>query len=175
MRGQTALIKSVETIINIFAIKEGLIETHVNNFKVRMTKPVTSEDTRRDELLSNKIRNVGDLLNLINDKEMVDTLPRLKIIAQLMVDYLSQQDIADVLNEIIEKKEIEEEDTEGNPEDEGGSFDDISASGGPMGGPPAPSLGGEPSMDEPEAPELPDLCGGEDEVDLSEIEGQDLL
>ncbi|WP_304393065.1 portal protein [uncultured Clostridium sp.] len=179
MRGQTALIKAVETLINIFAIKEGLTLTHVNNFTVRMVKPVTSEDTRRDELLSNKIRNVGDLLNLINDKEMVDTLPRLKIIAQLMVDYLSQQDIADVLNEIIEQKETEEEELEENPENEG-SFDNISTSGGgiskpPLGGMPGGSDNAPPSLETDNAPEeTPDL-NTSDDIDLSNIEGQDLL
>lgn len=179
MRGQTALIKAVETLINIFAIKEGLTLTHVNNFTVRMVKPVTSEDTRRDELLSNKIRNVGDLLNLINDKEMVDTLPRLKIIAQLMVDYLSQQDIADVLNEIIEQKETEEEELGENPENEG-SFDNISTSGGgiskpPLGGMPGGNDNAPPSLETDNTPEeAPDL-NTSDDIDLSNIEGQDLL
>lgn len=179
MRGQTALIKAVETLINIFAIKEGLTLTHVNNFTVRMVKPVTSEDTRRDELLSNKIRNVGDLLNLINDKEMVDTLPRLKIIAQLMVDYLSQQDIADILNDIIDKKEAEEEEAEENPENEG-SFDNISTSGGgiskpPLGGMPGGNDNTPPSLETDNTPEeTPDL-NTSDDIDLSNIEGQDLL
>lgn len=177
MRGQTAIIKGVETLINIFAIKEGLALTHVNNFTVRMVKPVTSEDTRRDELLSNKIRNVGDLLNLINDKEMVDTVPRLKIIAQLMVDYLSQQEIADILNEVLEEKEEELEELKENPESEG-SFDNISTSGGGMSKPP---LGGMPDTGESTPPSLetdaeptPDLETSDD-IDLSSIEGQDLV
>lgn len=181
VRGQTAIISAVTTLINIFALREGLAETHVNNFIVRMVKPVTSEDTRRDELLSSKIRNVGDLLNLINDKEMVDTLPRLKIIAQLMVDYLSQQEIADVLNEIIEQKETEVEETE---DAEGGTFDNVSTSGGPM-EPPKPMGGDEgPDLDtDLGEPNMPDLDNSEssvganasDEIDLSSIEGQDLL
>lgn len=177
MRGQTAIIKGVETLINIFAIKEGLALTHVNNFTVRMVKPVTSEDTRRDELLSNKIRNVGDLLNLINDKEMVDTVSRLKIIAQLMVDYLSQQEIADILNEVLEEKEEELEELKENPESEG-SFDNISTSGGGMSKPP---LGGMPDTGESTPPSLetdtepaPDLETSDD-IDLSSIEGQDLV
>lgn len=181
VRGQTAIISGITTLINIFALREGLAETHVNNFIVRMVRPVTSEDTRRDELLSSKIRNVGDLLNLINDKEMVGMLPRLKIIAQLMVDYLSQQDIADILNEIIEQKEAEVEDSE--PTDEEGTFDDISTSGGPA-SPPKP-MGGSKGPDADfgtSEPNVPDLgnesnvgANASDEIDLSSIEGQDLL
>lgn len=183
VRGQTALISAITTLINIFALREGLADTHVNNFTVRMVKPVTSEDTRRDELLSNKIRNVGDLLNLINDKEMVDTLPRLKIIAQLMVDYLSQQEIADVLNEIIEQKETEVEE---EPDDENeGSFDNVSTHGAPSGGLGGPKPSNTPDLDdfedltdtEPNTPDLETNAGtsASDEVDLSSIEGQDLL
>lgn len=185
MRGQNAIIQAVTTLINIFALREGLAETHVNNFIVRMVKPVTSEDTRRDELLASKIRNVGDLLNLINDKEMVDMLPRLKIIAQLMVDYLSQQDIADVLNDIIAEKEEEKEngEQEGNEE---GSFDNVSTSGPSGGGrtaPPLGHLGGDTEEKptdlggtEPSDNEAPDLdAGASDDIDISNIEGQDLL
>lgn len=185
MRGQNAIIQAVTTLINIFALREGLAETHVNNFIVRMVKPVTSEDTRRDELLASKIRNVGDLLNLINDKEMVDMLPRLKIIAQLMVDYLSQQDIADVLNDIIAEKEEEKEngEQEGNEE---GSFDNVSTSGPSGGGrtaPPLGHLGGDTEEKptdlggtEPSDNEAPDLdVGASDDIDISNIEGQDLL
>lgn len=180
VRGQTAIISGITTLINIFALREGLAETHVNNFIVRMVKPVTSEDTRRDELLSSKIRNVGDLLNLINDKEMVDTLPRLKIIAQLMIDYLSQQEIADVLNEIIEQKETEVEEIE----DAEGTFDNVSTSGGPaeppkpMGGDEGPDLDmdlGEPNMPDLDSSESSVGANASDEIDLSSIEGQDLL
>lgn len=180
VRGQTAIISGITTLINIFALREGLAETHVNNFIVRMVKPVTSEDTRRDELLSSKIRNVGDLLNLINDKEMVDTLPRLKIIAQLMVDYLSQQEIADVLNKIIEQKETEVEEIE----DAEGTFDNVSTSGGPaeppkpMGGDEGPDLDmdlGEPNMPDLDSSESSVGANASDEIDLSSIEGQDLL
>lgn len=187
-RGQSAIIAAITTLINIFALREGLAETHVNNFTVRMVKPITSEDTRRDELLSSKIRNVGDILNLINDKEMVDTLPRLKIIAQLMVDYLSQQEIADILNEIIEEKEAEGE--EMVDENEDGSFGNVSTSGptsrGPMGGPfnlmnkesNTPDL--DIDLGEENAPDFDDTesnvgAGSSDEIDLSTIEGQDLL
>lgn len=185
MRGQNAIIQAVTTLINIFALREGLAATHVNNFIVRMVKPVTSEDTRRDELLSSKIRNVGDLLNLISDKDMVDTIPRLKIIAQLMVDYLSQQDIADVLNDIIVEKE-EEKENEEQGGDEEGSFDNVSTSG-PSGrtAPPLGHLDGggseeKPSdlgnNEEPKDTEAPDLdVEASDEIDISNIEGQDLL
>lgn len=187
-RGQSAIIAAITTLINIFALREGLAETHVNNFTVRMVKPITSEDTRRDELLSSKIRNVGDILNLINDKEMVDTLPRLKIIAQLMVDYLSQQEIADILNEIIEEKEAEGE--EMVDENEDGSFGNVSTSGpmggGPKGGPfnPMNKESNTPDLDidlgEENAPDFDDTesnvgAGSSDEIDLSTIEGQDLL
>lgn len=189
VRGQTALTSGITTLINIFALKEGLAVTHVNNFRVRMVKPVTSEDTRRDDLLSNKIRNVSDLLNLLNDKDIIDPVSRLKIIANLMVDYLSQQDIADVLNEILEAQEAKVEDTD--EEDGDDTFDDITTHGGSgssLREPPpsegAPSKTNSPDLDtdtdnetEPNTPDLESNvgAGSTDDIDLSEIEGKDLL
>lgn len=112
---------------------------------------------------------------------MVDTLPRLRIIAQLMVDYLSQQEIADILNEIIEQKETEVDEEETDTE---GTFDSISTSGGgmsgpkPMGNEKGPDLDsglGEPNMPDLDNSESDVSAGSSDEIDLSSIEGEDLL
>lgn len=192
LRGQVALIKAIETIINIFAIREGLEDTHVNNFSVRMVKPVTSEDTRRDELLSSKIRNVGDLLDLINDKDVIDDTSRLKVIAQLMVNYLSQQEIADVLNEILEERIKAEE--EQKLEDIKSEHEKSTLGSGIRGGadhhdldrgadtdidiniPSMPNVDIDNEEPEETGVEEPNLGGNApDEVDLSTIEGQDLL
>ena len=60
-RGQIALCSGLKTLINIFALADGLGDKVVNNFEVKLTPIITVEDNRRDELMQTKIRNVNDI------------------------------------------------------------------------------------------------------------------
>lgn len=109
-RGQTALCAGLKTLINIFALGDGLGAKVVNNFDVRLTPIITIEDNRRDELMQTKIRNVNDILSLMNNIEAIDETTKLNMIIQWLSNYLNQQDIVDILNERI--KELNNEEAE---------------------------------------------------------------
>ena len=77
-RGQVAIQSAMKTLINIFALADGLGDKIVNNFEVKLTPIITVEDNRRDELMQTKIRNVNDILSLFNNLETVDEDTKLK-------------------------------------------------------------------------------------------------
>lgn len=106
-RTQVAIQSGIKTLINIFALSDGLQDV-VNNFEVRLTPIITVEDNRRDELLQNKIRNVNDTLSLFNDIDTIDEDTKLKMIIEWLSKYLNQQDIVDIINQKLKELETEE-------------------------------------------------------------------
>lgn len=134
-RIQIALQSGIETLLNVFAIAEG-VEQHVGKFNVKLTPIITVEDNRRDELLQNKIRNVNDMLSIIDDREQIDEDTKLKLIINWLGKYLNQQDIVAIIDECIkeseqkEKEETQEEQEESigideDFEDEDMDFDEV--------------------------------------------------
>ena len=109
-RGQIAIISGLKTLINIFALGDGLGSKVVNNFRVKLTPIITVEDNRRDELLQTKIRNVNDILSLMNNMDNVDEAVKLDMIIQWLSTYLNQQDIVDILNEHLKELDIKKTD-----------------------------------------------------------------
>ena len=175
-RGQVAIQSAMKTLINIFALAEGLGEKVVNNFEVRLTPIITVEDNRRDELLQNKIRNVSDMLGLVQNIEAIDDTTKLSMIIEWLGSYLNQQDIVDIIDERL--KELENNDE--TPDDLDNNKDvEIER---PMGGGASlsrPSLdinvnGPEEAEETPEPEEVtqPELAP---QVDLASIEGEDLI
>ena len=181
-RIQLALISGIQTLVNIFALSEGLGEKIIGNFDIKLTPIITVEDNRRDELLQNKIRNVSDMISLVQNIEAIDDTTKLNMIIEWLGSYLNQQDIVDILNERI--KELEEEGENPDELDDGEDEPTHSLGGGapsrPMGG---PSLGNfdneEPDIETPEepseGPEEPASPELAPQVDLADIEGQDLV
>ena len=108
-RGQQALIAGYTDLVNIFALAEGMGETVVNNFKLRLTPIITVEDTRRDELLDQKIRNSSSLMELIDNIDGLETETKLEIILNWLSSYLGQQDAADIIRTQFEEDEASEE------------------------------------------------------------------
>lgn len=181
-RGQVAICSGIKNLINIFAISDGLSNKVIGNFEVKLTPIVTVEDNRRDELMQNKIRNVNDILSLFNNLDIVDETTKLDMIIKWLGSYLNQQDIVDIINERL--KELD--DTEDSEEDKPDSADD--AKFNMSSGNSTPSninniniADTENENDEVidnadtniETPE-PELNISND-IDLSSIEGQDLL
>lgn len=132
-RGQVAIQSAMKTLINIFALADGLGDKIVNNFDVKLTPIITVEDNRRDELLQTKIRNVNDIMSLLGNIESIDDDTKLKMLIEWLSKYLNQQDIVDILDEHI--KEIEKAEKEGEtiPEnaDENADEEFKMSSGGP--------------------------------------------
>lgn len=108
-RIQIALQTGIETLLNIFAISEGLTQ-HVGKFNVKLTPIITVEDNRRDELLQNKIRNVNDMVSLVDGIEKVDEDTKLQMLIEWLSKYLNQQDIVDIIDKHL--KELDKEETE---------------------------------------------------------------
>lgn len=185
-RGQLALCSAIKNLINIFALSEGLGAQVVNNFEVKLTPIITVEDNRRDELLQNKIRNVNDMLSLVDNMESITETTKLEMIIQWLSSYLNQQDIVDIINKAIKDIENKEEDEESSS-DIDNEDNDIS-SGPSFGSSPSfgdfdndsnmPDFDEEPTGDEIEDNEedntnnTPELSN---QTNLSDIEGEDLL
>lgn len=176
-RVQVALCSAIKTLVNIFALSEGLGDKVVNNFDIRLTPIITVEDNRRDELLQNKIRNVNDMLSLVQNIEAIDDTTKLDMIIEWLGSYLNQQDIVDILNERI--NEIEDEGKDVDDSDDGEDVPMRPSGGGGSASHSSPTINinnapeSEPeSAVETEPVEEPELAP---QVDLAGIEGQDLV
>ena len=180
-RGQIALCSGLKTLINIFALADGLGDKVVNNFEVKLTPIITVEDNRRDELMQTKIRNVNDIMALFNNIEQVDEDTKLDMLTNWLSSYLNQQDVVDIINQTLKEKEKEENE---NVENDGDDFE-MSAGGGSSSMPPVGNLGNTNEKESPEIPtdttepttetepeSTPELAP---QVDLADVEGQNLL
>ena len=185
-RIQVALQTGIETLLNIFALAEGL-KKHVGKFSVKLTPIITVEDNRRDELLQNKIRNVNDMLSLVDNMEQIDDTTKLNMLIEWLSKYLNQQDIVEIINNRL--KELDKEETEKTQDeheqqidgDTGSDFNNSSFGG------PSPSFGGpdfdkdfdeetnnteELNTEETSEDNTPQLA---DQENLADIEGEDLV
>ena len=180
-RGQIALCSGLKTLINIFALADGLGDKVVNNFEVKLTPIITIKENRRNELMQTKIRNVNDIMALFNNIEQVDEDTKLEMLTNWLSSYLNQQDVVDIINQTLKEKEKEDQE---NIEDDGDDFE-MSAGGGSSSMPPRGNLGntneGEPleiptdttePTTETEPESTPELAP---QVDLADVEGQNLL
>lgn len=186
-RGQVAICSAMKTLINIFALGDGLGEKIVNNFEVKLTPIITVEDNRRDELLQNKIRNVNDMLALLSNIEAIDDDTKLTMIIDWLGSYLNQQDIVNILNERI--KELENEEDSIDEKSDNDKENDIPMSGANV-PPSAPPMRHNFNDNEDEEVNIPTENNTETEtntdtetetpeiapqVDLASIEGEDLI
>lgn len=186
-RGQVAICSGIKTLINIFAIGDGLGSKIVNNFEVRLTPLITVEDNRRDELLQNKIRNVNDILALFNDIDKVDETVKLDMILEWLGSYLNQQEIVNIIDQLL--KDMEKEANEQATDDAEDALDGDGSNFTPSGGGTGPSSFGGPRMprDTEEETDASDVSDVEPpaverptpevapQVDLADIEGEDLV
>ena len=174
-RGQIPLANGIRDLINIFALSENNNKA-VNNFEVKLTPIITIEDNRRDELLQNKIRNVDDLLKLIDGLEEIPAEARLDALLEWMSKYLNQQTAVDIIKKALQEQEQDEQDDniDQQLEDANADFehDDFNI----------PSSfdndNNEETLEEPdlgpggEMEEEPELS---DQENIADIEGEDLL
>ena len=95
-RVQTAYTQGITNLINIFAIRKGLLD-YVNAFRVRMLSPSTIEDNDRDEQLSNRVDVLGNILNLIESDDMYSKETYKEVISTMMSSYLNKPEISKIL------------------------------------------------------------------------------
>lgn len=108
-----ALVKMVTDCINLLLIDKGF-PNMINNFVIKMERTVTQKDIDDKSDFSNSLRNISDIMNVLTDLE--DKEARLKCIKALLGDVLGNQEINNILQEEIEKLDVEKKDGE-NPEE----------------------------------------------------------
>jgi hypothetical protein len=105
-RIQNTMIQMITDMINLMLLDKGL-DSYVNKFTIKMQPPTTSEERDRRENLSNKIGVVNDIMSLLTDVE--DTVAKLKILKALLSGVLTDEEVINILQEVIEKLEADEE------------------------------------------------------------------
>lgn len=107
MRIQTAYIRGITNLLNIFAMDKGL--DYVNKFKVRMVSPSTVEDSERDEQLNDRINQTRDILDLTDIAEVTQGTKN-KVLVKLLKDFVNVPDVADLVSKDLEQQDTDEED-----------------------------------------------------------------
>ena len=105
-RIQNTIIQAITDAINLMLIDKGLV-SYVNEFTIKMLPPTTQEEIDRQENSSNKIQLVSDVMNMLTDVE--DTASRLKILKNLLANVVNDSDITNIIQEQIDKMELEQE------------------------------------------------------------------
>lgn len=145
-------INTVKNLVDIFIIDDGLKDTHLGNFEVRMTPLVTVEDVRRDEVFGQRIDSINNFMSLLDtvgeDEEgapIINTTKKKEILTYFVNNYLSRPEIAKIIDE--EEESEEEENLIGGSSDSGDSGFDFSGSSGGgfdnFGDSEMPEIGGE--------------------------------
>jgi len=150
MRIQTAYIRAITTLLNLFFIDKKL--DYVNKFTVRMTSPATQDDADRVSTLGSTVDLISSIMSLM---ESLQGETQKKILNNLVAEMLKMPEIA----QMIEEDKTPSEDIEVNGE-----------SGGFGGG---PDSGGMPESPEGEGADMTDLLGNEEESGGEEGEGSE--
>lgn len=93
-RIQTAYIRAITTILNLFFIDKKL--DYVNKFQVRMTSPSTQEDLSRNELINGNIDLISSIMSLM---ESLEGSTQKKILENLVSEILKMPEIANFIKE----------------------------------------------------------------------------
>ena len=96
MRIQNAYISGITNLLNLYFLDKGL--DYINNFTLKMVSPATIEDTERDEMISNRLNQARDILDLLDGK--VDSKTILKVTDWLFGTFLNLSDISKIISEV---------------------------------------------------------------------------
>ena len=175
-RIQNALTNGITDLVNIFALAEGVGEKIIGKFKIKLTPIITVEDTRRDELLSTKIRNVSEIMNLFSGMdEKLDEDTKIQMLTNWLSNYLNQQDIVDIIDSTLKETEKEEQESDSDDKsNESFEDEDIDINIDTFGDSSLPDTDFEMSNSIPQKSPSENLETAEN-IDTSEIEGEDLL
>ena len=149
MRIQNAYISGITNLLNLYFLDKGL--DYINNFTLKMVSPATIEDTERDEMISNRLNQARDILDLLDGK--VDEKTILKVTDWLFGTFLNLSDISKIISEVRGKEKFRNS-------NKGRSDMDININGD-FGSSPDDGFGGDFGGDFGNDFESPDM-GGED-------------
>lgn len=102
MRIQNAYISGITNLLNLYFLDKGL--DYINNFTLKMVSPATIEDTERDEMISNRLNQARDILDLLDGK--VDEKTILKVTDWLFGTFLNLSDISKIISEVRGKEKF---------------------------------------------------------------------
>lgn len=119
-RIQATMKQAITDIINILLIDRGL-DSYVNKFTIQMQEPVTQEELDKRDSLSSEIQITDDIMRMLGDIE--DPIIKLKMLKSLLAKVISNQEVINLLEEMIDKLE-EEAAKEETPEGEEGLLGD---------------------------------------------------
>lgn len=152
MRIQNAYITGITNLLNLFFLDKGL--DYINKFTIKMVSPATIEDTERDELITNRLNQASDILNMIEGK--TDDRGIFETVCWILDNFLNMNDITEILKK---HKVMSDKDAGFDVTSESDDFD----MGHDFGG--GPSLGGS-DMDFDMGPE-PEMGGAEEEPSMT--------
>lgn len=103
---QDAYIYGITDLLNLLFLDRGL-KAYVNNFTIKMVRPITKEEIDNKEQKANNIALLRDTMDVLQD---IDDKPtRLKILVSFLKSVLDDTDVLNILNEYVEKVEEEQE------------------------------------------------------------------
>ena len=104
-RIQTVICQMVTDIINLMLIDKHC-DKYIGKFTIKMVPPATKEEADRREALSNQLRNIADVKDLLSD--IPDDTLKLKIIKELLSNAISNQEVIDCISNYIDTAESKE-------------------------------------------------------------------
>lgn len=114
-RIQNTLIQALTDVVNLMLLDKGLT-AYINKFTLRMSAPITQEEIDRRESMTNQIRVVTDIVNLLSD--ISNPARKLKIINRFLSTTVSDSEIVQLIQEEIDELEKEENKPEKKRNDE---------------------------------------------------------
>lgn len=103
-RIQATITQMITTLINLFLLDRKM-SSYINAFTIHMLTPATKEENDRQDNLANRIQLTRDVMDLMADLE--DPSAKLKILKIMLNNVLSDDEIASILEEEINKLEEE--------------------------------------------------------------------
>lgn len=113
-RIQNTLLQCLTDVINLMLLDKGL-DSYVNKFDLHMLPPTTQEEIDRRDNLSSRVQLVTDVMNTLSDIE--DNAAKLRILKSLLSNVITDNDVLNVIQEVIDKEEKNSEEPINNEED----------------------------------------------------------
>lgn len=135
MRIQNAYITGITNLLNIFFLDKGL--DYINKFTLKMVSPATIEDTERDELVTNRLNQASDILNMIEGK--TDESGIFETVCWILTNFLNLDEISDILQN---HKVVQDDSVGFDVSSEGHDFESDDFGGGPSFDMRGPDIGG---------------------------------
>lgn len=111
-RIQNTLVQALTDVVNLMLLNKGLT-AYINKFTLRMSAPITQEQIDKREGVTNQIRVVTDIMNLLGD--ITNPARKLKILNKFLSTTVSDPEIVSLIQEEID--ELEEQSTQETEKD----------------------------------------------------------